>query len=472
MNNVSKFILILFVALTANVVAQSTSEKLRKEQQQLEKNISNTKQLLDKAKSNTASSLNELKLLNNQIAYREQLVQNFDNQIRGAELKIKEKQNQIEELSEEMKTLREQYKKLLLYAYKNRNKYGKMMYVFSSDSYYEAVKRTKYLEKIQDLIKKQFLVMEQHQKLIAEEMRNIDKEKQHKTKMLDEKKKEREQIVSDKKKQEEVYQQLKTQESEIASKLKDDERKRAAIKKEIDAAIRKEIEDASFNEFITAADKHYNNKNYQKAIDAYKNALAIKPQNKHAKTRLSDATAKLKDSKSSTTTTTKPDTKPAETTSPRPTPEIQNTAEVAALNKSFEGNRGKLPWPVEKGSLTERYGENKHPTAPGVITYNNGIDISAPKNAQVRAVFEGEVTSVLVFPGVGKAVIIKHGNYRTVYSYLQNVFVNVGDKVSTKQVIGSLVSPEGQSLSTAHFEVRQIVGGNLTTLNPSLWLAK
>ncbi len=472
MNNVSKFILVLFVALSSAVIAQSSSDKLSKEQQQLEKNIANTKQLLDKVKTNTASSLNELKLLNNQIAYREQLVQNFDNQIRGAELKIKEKQNQIEELSSEMTTLREQYKKLLLYAYKHRNKYGKMMYVFSSDSYYEAVKRAKYLEKIQDLIKKQFLVMEQHQKLIAEEMKNIDKEKQHKSKMLDEKKTEREQIVSDKKKQEEVYQQLKTQESEIVAKLKEDERKRAAIKAQIDAAIKKEIEDAAFNEFITAADKHYNNKNYQKAIDSYKNALAIKPQNKHAKTRLSEATKKLKDSKSSssTTTTTTPDKTTPET--PAKPPVIPNTAEVAALNSNFEGNRGKLPWPVEKGSITARYGENKHPTAPGVVTYNHGVDISAPKNAQVRAVFEGEVTSVISTPGAGKAVIIKHGNYRTVYSNLSSVFVSVGTKVTTKQVIGSLISADEQTLSTSHFEIRQIVGTSVNSLNPSLWLAK
>ena len=154
MKSVSKIILGIVCLMTASQsIAQSTSEKLKREQQQLENNIANTKQLLEKAKSNTESSFNELKLLNNQIAYREQLVRNFDNQIRGAELKIKEKQNQIEQLSEEMKTLREQYKKLLIYAYKHRNKYGKMMYIFSSDSYYEAIKRAKYLEKIQEMIK-------------------------------------------------------------------------------------------------------------------------------------------------------------------------------------------------------------------------------------------------------------------------------------------------------------------------------
>lgn len=436
MQSVSKIILgITCIVMTFYSMAQSTSEKLKREQQQLENNIANTKQLLEKAKSNTESSFNELKLLNNQIAYREQLVRNFDNQIRGAELKIKEKQNQIEQLSEEMKTLREQYKKLLVYAYKHRNKYGKMMYIFSSDSYYEAIKRAKYLEKIQEMIKKQFLVIEQHQRLITTEMKNIETEKQYKSKMLDEKKTEREQIMSDQQKQQVVYQELKAQEGQIVAKLKDDERKRANLKVQIDAAIKKEIAEAE------------------------------------ARRKKAEAEAKKKADASKPTTTTSPNTNTTPTPATKPI-ELPETKENAALSKSFEGNRGKLPWPVEKGNITEGYGKNSHPTIPGVFTNNNGVDISAPKNAQVRAVFEGEVTSVMNIPGAGKVVIVKHGNYRTVYSNLQSTFVNVGSKVSTKQVIGSLVTSDGQSLSTSHFEIHQVVGTTVTSLNPGLWLAK
>lgn len=439
MNSASSIIIGIFLVLFSHVAAQSTSEKLKKEQQQLEKNINNTKQLLEKTKSSAASSFNELKLLNNQIAYREQLVRNFDNQIRGAELKIKEKQLQVEELSEDIKRLKEQYKKLLVYAYKSRNKYGKMMYIFSSDNYYQAVKRAKYLEKIQDMIKKQFLIIEQHQKLIKVEVQNIEKEREYKTKMLDEKKVEREQIVADQQKQELVYQSLKSQESEIMAKLREDERKRANLKVQIDAAIKKEIADAEAR------------RKKAEAAEAKKKPEATKP----------------------TTTGSKPST-PSTSSTPAVTKpaELPETKENAALSKSFEGNRGKLPWPVEKGNITEGYGKNAHPTIPGVYTNNNGIDISAPKNAQIRAVFEGEVTSVMNIPGAGKVVILKHGNYRTVYSNLQSVFVSVGSKVSTKQVIGSLVNSDGQSLSTSHFEIHQVIGTAVSSLNPSLWLAK
>lgn len=436
MKSVSNILLVLFLALASLTVAQSTSEKLKKEQQQLEKNIANTKQLLEKTQSSAESSFNELKLLNNQITYREQLVRNFDNQIRGADLKIKEKQNQIEELSAEMKTLKEQYKKLLIYAYKNRNKYGKMMYIFSSDSYYEAIKRAKYLEKIQELIKKQFLVIEQHQKLITVEMENIEKERHYKTQMLAEKKAEREQILSDQQKQQQVYQELKAQESQILAKLKEEERKRANLKAQIDTAIKKEIAEAEARRKKAEA-------------EAKKKADAAKP---------------------STAPSTSTDF--VTTTTPAKPIELPETKENLALSKSFEGNRGKLPWPVEKGNITEGFGTNPHPTIPGVVTKNNGVDISAPKNAQVRAVFDGEVTSVMNIPGAGKVIIVKHGNYRTVYSNLQSTFVNVGSKVTTKQVIGSLVSGDGQALSTAHFEIHQVVGSGVTSLNPGLWLAK
>lgn len=436
MKSVIKIILV-FICLTTQLNAQSTSEKLRREQQQLEKNITNTKMLLEKTKSNAESSFNELKLLNNQIVYREQLVQNFDNQIRGAELKIKEKQSQVEQLSEEMIALKEQYKKLLKYAYLHRNKYGKMMYIFSSDTYFEAIKRAKYLEKIQDLIKKQFLVIEQHQKLITKEVKNIENERLYKIKMLDEKKTERAKILIDQQKQQVVYQDLKSQEVQILAKLKEDERRKVNLKSQIDAAIKKEIADSEARRLKAEA-------------EARRKAEAAKPK--------TPATEK-------TTTVTSPST-------PKASVELPETRESIALNKSFEGNRGKLPWPVEKGTVTEGYGKNPHPTIPGVFTNNNGVDIASPKNAQVRAVFEGEVTSVMNIPGSGKVIIIKHGNYRTVYSNLQSTFVNVGSKVTTKQVIGSLVSSNDGSLSTSHFEIHQVIGQSVSSINPSLWLSR
>ena len=146
------------------------------------------------------------------------------------------------------------------------------------------------------------------------------------------------------------------------------------------------------------------------------------------------------------------------------------STEGAAVGKSFEANRGRLPWPVDNGSITERFGRNFHPTLSGVEWNNNGIDITCNRGSKVRAVFEGEVTTVFSVQGAGKVVIVKHGAYRTVYGNLAETFVSVGSKVSTKQAIGTLLNDGG--VSVCHFEVHQVYGGNVQSLNPVIWITR
>ena len=434
-NVLSRTLAVLAILLCAGTFAQSTSDKLKKEQNRLEKKISNTRSLLEKTKNNTEASLNELRLIDNQIRFREELVMNFDNQVRGAEVKVIEKDSEIKTLQKKLARLKAQYKKLLLYAYKHRNKFGQLMYIFSAGSYNEALKRGNYLERIADIQQKQFLIIRQHQGLIKEEIEEIQKEKSYKVQVLEEKKREKAQIERDKKKQEAVYKKFKQEESKLLAQLKEDEKKKEVLKQKINAAIQKEIAESE------------------------------------AKRKKAEAeAAKKKNTSTSGTTTSGTASKPETSTSEKKEVALPETKESAALSKSFEGNKGKLPWPVDKGSITEGFGKNPHPTLDGVVTNNNGIDISTPKGAQVRAVFEGEVTSVLNIPGAGKVVIIKHGNYRTVYSNLQETYVKAGSKVSTKQAIGSLLVKEGSSVSVAHFEIHQVIGTAVQCLNPSLWV--
>ena len=431
MSAVNRFIIVAFVFVTSFTFSQSTSEKLKREQDRLEQKINDTKLLLSKSQTNTASSLNELKVIENQITFREQLLKNYDNQIRGAELNVQKKSAQISELSEKISGLKKQYKLLLIYAYKHRNKYGKLMYLFSSEDYYEAVKRQKYLERISEIQQKQFLVIQQNQSLIKKEIDAIEKEKKYKLSIMSEKSKEKAAIEQDRIKQQDVYAKFKQEEGTIIAQLKEEERKKAVLRDQINAAIKREIAEAE-------AKRKREEEARRKAAAA---AAAKNP------------------------TTNPESTKEAETIA------FTETKESAKLSASFEGNKGKLPWPVDKGSITEGFGKNPHPTLSNVYTNNRGIDISSPKNAQVRAVFDGEVTSVLSIPGAGKVVIIKHGNYRTVYSNLKDTYVSVGTKVTTKKVIGSLLSADKQNMSVAHFEIHHVVGSDVTCLNPTLWVS-
>jgi len=147
-----------------------------------------------------------------------------------------------------------------------------------------------------------------------------------------------------------------------------------------------------------------------------------------------------------------------------------STPETTALSKTFATNKGKLPWPVFKGEITGKYGKQQHDVVSTAYIENNGIDITTTKGANVRAVFGGKVTSVFVIPGAGKVVMVSHGNYRTVYSNLESIYVKKGDMVSIKQKIGKLLPAPSGNVSEAHFEIWHITSSGMKSQNPALWI--
>ena len=151
--------------------------------------------------------------------------------------------------------------------------------------------------------------------------------------------------------------------------------------------------------------------------------------------------------------------------------EFSLTPEGIAMSKNFINNKGRLYWPVERGEITSSYGKHKHHLVSTATIDNNGVDITTSKNAVVRSVFNGKVTSVLIIPGAGKVVMISHGEYRTVYANLQEVFVKKGEMVSSKDYIGKLL-PKEAGISEAHFEIWKISSSGMNTVNPAIWLSK
>jgi septal ring factor EnvC (AmiA/AmiB activator) len=453
MRNVINIIAIILVI--GKSYGQTSSDKLKKEQQKLEKKISNTKALLNKVKTNSQASLNELKLIDNQIRSREELVRVFDNQVRVAEIKMVEKKQEVKQLKARLIQLKKQYKSMLLYAYKHRNNYGKIMFILSSDNYNEASKRTKYLKKVAGIQKKQMALILQHRSLIHKELNQIKEEKETKSKALEEKKIEREQISKDKLSKEKTYQKFKQEEQKLFSQLKEDERKKEELKQKINAAIKADIA-------------------RQEAERVKKEAEAAKKREAEAAKKRKEKEDLAKKNKEKVQTqnskTTNPEVKPETKVEEPEKPVFVETSEGSVAGKNFETNKGRLPAPVSSGTIIERFGRNAHPTLPDVYTNNNGVDYACSKGANVRAVFEGEVTSVFSITGAGKVVIIKHGNYRTVYSNLKETFVSTGSKVSNKQAIGNLIT-DG-NVSICHFEIHQVVGGVPKCLNPQLWVGK
>lgn len=413
-----------------SVNAQKSPDNLKKEQRNLEKKIAQTKSLLKQVQTNTKNSLNEVALLENQIKSREALVRVFDSQVRMAELKMISKKNEISRLKNRLIKLRDQYKKMLKFAYKKRNNLGKLMFLLSARSYQEALHRHDYLKKVARLNRRQVELILQNQQLIAQEIKAIAEQKNYKELALNEKKDEKTKIEADKEQKEKTYAKLKLNEIALLAQLNEAEKKRKNIESKIQSAILAEA---------------------KKEEERRKAKEAAKPKPTTASTKPSESTGKSNES----SPTYKPETL---------------SSEGSVAGKNFESNKGSLPSPVIGGSVTSKFGKNAHPTLKDVYENNNGIDLSCSAGSSVRSVFEGEVSSVFSIAGAGKVVIIKHGNYRTVYSNLSSVSVSVGQNVTTKQNIGSLLT-EG-NISVLHFEIHSVSGIDTTPLNPSLWLKK
>lgn len=425
---------IAFFCFTASY-AQKSTDRLKQEQKRLEQQIATTKGLFEASKQQAELSLQEVRLIDQQVRYREMLLTNIDNQIKASSLKIERNKQRIHELEGDIDQLKKQYADLLLYAYKLRSKYGKLLFVFSAESVEEALKRKIYLEKLAEIQQKQLAIIQQNMSLLDDENKSLEGELKNQEALAEVKRKERQEIILAKQEKEKVYQELKTKEQEILAELRAQEIQNQQLQVQIQAQIQKEIAEEQAR--VEKARKEAEAK--RKAEEAKRKAEGV-------------------------------------VTVPEPKKEapivFTETREAELAGNTFALNKGRLPWPVEKGTITSTYGKNAHPTLPNVYTQNNGVDISTPKNAVMRAVFDGEVTSVLSIPGAGKAVIIKHGNYRTVYSNLQDVYVQKGAKVSTKTVVGSLLPSKDGKISVAHFEIHEVKDGQVNQLNPSLWITK
>jgi septal ring factor EnvC (AmiA/AmiB activator) len=144
------------------------------------------------------------------------------------------------------------------------------------------------------------------------------------------------------------------------------------------------------------------------------------------------------------------------------------TPEEMLLSDNFASNMGKLPWPLEKGIISETFGEHRHPVLSKVKVKNNGIVILTEEGTEARAVFSGKVTRVLSVPNNNNVVIVRHGEYLTVYSNLDKVYVKQGDVVETKQPIGLVFTNPDESKTELHFQVWK----SKTLLNPANWLTK
>jgi septal ring factor EnvC (AmiA/AmiB activator) len=306
--------------------------------------------------------------------------------------------------------------------------------LFASENFNQAYARLKYMQQYSEFRKKQAYEIIATQSELISKLKELKNQRHEKNVLLGNEEVEKETLSGEKQEQEKVLTELQKKEKELKITL--DKKKRDAV--DLQIAIRKLIE----AEIKRKAEE---------AAKAEAAEIAAKKSKEDSKTKTSKEKTTLTETKK-------------EKKENLYTPILSEASE--ALSADFSNNRGKLPWPVNKGVICETYGEHEHPAIKGFMMFNNGVEICANKGSEARAVFEGEVTGIAVSPTGGKLVIIRHGEYLSVYSNLSDVTVKTGQKIAVKQTIGTLVYNEDEGKTSMNLQIWK----GQKTMDPSGWL--
>ena len=410
-----KYILILLFFLSSDLLFSQNKTKLEKEKQELEIKIKQTHSQLNKEKKKKNSALEQLQLSNKKIKQHNQLLNNLENTIKVQNSSIKKVEKQtleIEEnilIKEEELTLTQNTLSNIIYqTYVWKNTYNESFFLISSDDLNQLYKRKQYLNQLTLNRKNQISKIKKIRKELEGVKQKLINEE---TELLKEEKR-LEDIFSNKESENKILELEKNNNSKIVSEIKKNE-------------------------------QHYRNKlNEQK-----KEAKEIEEQIKkiiEEEIRKSREEAEKNNSGSPL------------------------TPEDLELSSNFTSNKGRLPWPLEKGIIVSSFGIQKNKAISGVETKNNGIDFSTDPGQNCRVIFDGKISRIFFIKGKGKAVLVNHGNYFTVYSGLENIVVKSGDKVISKQKIGTIITSETTKETQLHFEIWK----GKETQNPVKWLYK
>ncbi|GAA4330892.1 peptidoglycan DD-metalloendopeptidase family protein [Mucilaginibacter gynuensis] len=434
-----KLVLLIVVVFTAvDAFAQSSAE-LKRRREKLTQELEDLNREYLETASNKKSSLKQLSLLKAQITLREEKITNINSEVRNLDNQISENNNSVRSLQGQLDQLRKEYAGMVLFTYHNKSAYNKMMFIFAAKDFNQAYKRLKYLQQFATYRERQASYIEGTQKDLHVKINELDRTKKEKRDLLADQQKEKETLGKEKNNQVKVISDLSKQQGVLKQQQREVQSKIAKTNKEIAATVRREIAEA------------------RRKAEAEARAAAAAE-----KARLAAAAAAARVDNAPINTPTRP--APKAITKNSSNSEVLNaTPEAAKLSNDFLGNRGSLPWPVASGVITQEFGTYY---LDGIRTENTGVDIKTSSGAAVRAVFNGEVSNVANISGT-YVVIIRHGEYFTAYSNLRSVSVSKGQKISTKQTVGTVATDGATGETEVHFDLYK--GQN--PVNPKIWLA-
>jgi len=428
MNFIKVTLSILTCCLAFTICHAQSSAELKKQRERLNREIEQLNQSLKTTTSDRSLSLKQVNALNTQLRLREQKISTINKEINLINNQIASHNKTIQNLRDQLTKLQKDYESMIMFAFRNRNAYNKMMFIFASKDFNQAFKRVKYLQQFNDSRKLRAGEIEETQKAIALKVAQLEASKKEQATLLADQQAERNVIAKEQGAESKVLQALTNQEKafkqELQKKQQEDERLARAIR----TAIQREIEEQRRLE-----------------EEARQAALALEAQ-RTGKT--------VKEIESEKPAVRKSD---AEV--------LANTPEAAKLSADFAGNRGRLPWPVKQGFISQGFG--RHTIGRNVTVQNDGINIRANNNAPVLAIFDGTVHTVLNMQG-NISIIVQHGKYFSVYTNLNNPVVKRGQAVQRGQTLATVLVDPDDGTSEVHLEIWE----GSAPINPEPWLAK
>jgi septal ring factor EnvC (AmiA/AmiB activator) len=414
---------VFFLSLLGLFVSYDTvAQRRKKSRAQLEiekkrnlEKIAETKHALENTKEKKEATVGKIKAIKEQISSQEEQIGLMEQDMDLIDMEMQDIIGAKQVFEQKLDTLQREYAAMLYGASKISSKVNQLSFLCSSSSFYDLLMRYKYLQQYTDNRKSQVAQIIKVVALLRERQVNLEGKKSDKKR-----------IILAKLTEAQYLEQLKSRQTEMVGELS---------KKEKD--LRKEIE---------ATKKSVNNlESSIKAVLARE--IARKNRERELKQDRESELVKNKIKKTSTKKVTK---------------DLDD--EETALGKSFEVSKARLPWPVQRGFISDRFGIKEHPVLNGVLINNNGIDIQTSASATVRSVYIGEVKDISEIPGLGNVVLIQHGEYFTVYANLKQIFISVGQKVLAKETIGT--AGESGGVTEINFQIWK----NSQHLNPEGWL--
>jgi len=408
---------LLFITFASTGFAQSSAQ-LKRKKEAIQREIELLQKNLNKAAKSKKLTLSEIRALNTKISLMQSKITVINSEIKNLDNEIHENTNTVHSLQGQLAQLKKEYAGMIRFAQRNKNSYDKMMFIFAARDFNQAYKRIKYLQQFGQYRKKQADYIKGTEKNLNYKIVVLDKSLKAKSSLLREQENEQSKLAKNKTEQASVLNKFSKQEKQFSHDIAKRKKQQAAIDREIRNAINREI------------------------------ALARKKAEEEARIAAAKARAESKPAP----------VEKAKTNSNY----LTSTPEAARLSAGFENNRGRLPWPVATGSITEGFG--RHTEGQAGYT-NDGVNILTSDGATVRAVFGGEVLFVRIIQGI-YVVAIRHGDYFTIYQNLKSSSVSKGEKVETRQSIGTVATTSDGAL--LHFEIMR----GQSKLNPESWIAK